>query len=472
MEKTRILIVDDDPGLRKTLSDILRMKGYQTLVAKDGREGIAIMAEDPVNLILIDLGLPDMSGLEVLDRVKADHPAAQAIILTGNATLDSAVDATNRGAFSYLIKPYAIDQLTLHIRRAIEKQQADEKIVAHNVELQKVVTELKALYDISRAISGTIDMNELVSEILQVIAGTGILPFEIKGAIFLAERGELRLVSFHSISETMLKPCGSISIGECLCGNCAMSGEPVVLKNLCEEGRQPRCDPEMIPYGRIIVPLKAVDQVVGILSLFLPPEAVASDEQLRLLASIGNQIGIAISNARLYEEVKSCSLHDHLTGLANRRAMDIQLENCMNTAARYGESLSVIMLDIDHFKNYNDTHGHPAGDRLLVRMAEILIKEIRSGDFLFRYGGEEFLALLPRTDRVRACEAAERLRRAVEAQAGVTISLGVATLTDVQQGVEALIGSADQALYLAKQRGRNRVEFAEDNEPSAEAFCI
>ena len=125
MEKAIILIIDDDPGLRKTLADILKFKGYETLAAKDGAEGLAVLQKKAVDLALIDLGLPDISGLDVLSRIKADHPAVAVIILTGNATLESAIEATNRGAFSYLVKPYEIGQLMLQIKRAIEKRQME-----------------------------------------------------------------------------------------------------------------------------------------------------------------------------------------------------------------------------------------------------------------------------------------------------------------------------------------------------------
>jgi signal transduction histidine kinase len=141
MEKAVILIIDDDPGLRKTLTDILKIKGYETLAAKDGAEGLTIMQKCPVDLALIDLGLPDISGFDVLSRIKADHPSTAVIILTGNATLESAIEATNRGAFSYLVKPYQIEQLMLQIKLAIEKQQAtqeQEKLMARLLQSQKL----------------------------------------------------------------------------------------------------------------------------------------------------------------------------------------------------------------------------------------------------------------------------------------------------------------------------------------------
>jgi DNA-binding NtrC family response regulator len=142
MEKQKILIIDDDQHIRKTLSDILKIKGYETFTAPNGTEGIDFLKRTPVKLVIIDLGLPDMSGLEVLSKVKAGNPFIEAIILTGNASLDSAIEATNMGAFSYLLKPYDMEQLLVHIRRAIEKQEARETIAHHNKELVEMNTQL------------------------------------------------------------------------------------------------------------------------------------------------------------------------------------------------------------------------------------------------------------------------------------------------------------------------------------------
>jgi len=128
MEKKKILIIDDDQNIRITLSDILEIKGYEPFTAENGVAGLEFLKQTFVNLVLIDLGLPDMSGLDLLSTVKAEYPSTEAIILTGNASLNSAIEATNREAFSYLLKPYAVDQVLLHIRRAMEKQQAEKAL--------------------------------------------------------------------------------------------------------------------------------------------------------------------------------------------------------------------------------------------------------------------------------------------------------------------------------------------------------
>jgi len=127
-KKARILVIDDDPNLRKSLSDILMAKGYDAVSAKDGTEGLALFRDAFVNVALVDLMLPDLPGLEVLGRIKAGSPSTEVIILTGHAALETAIEATNKGAFSYLQKPYELDHLLMNVRTAVEKQLAEQKI--------------------------------------------------------------------------------------------------------------------------------------------------------------------------------------------------------------------------------------------------------------------------------------------------------------------------------------------------------
>jgi len=143
MENQKILIIDDDRNVRKTLSDILKTKGYEPSTAENGTEGLDFLKQFPVNLVIIDLRLPDISGLEVLNKIKTNCPFIETIILTGNASLDSAIEATNKGAFSYLLKPYDIDQLMLNIRRALEKQTAQEIIEKRTIEVENANVKLR-----------------------------------------------------------------------------------------------------------------------------------------------------------------------------------------------------------------------------------------------------------------------------------------------------------------------------------------
>jgi len=135
MNKPRILIIDDEPGIRTSLAGILELKGYEVNTAKNGSEGLITLEEGHFNLALLDLDLPDTTGLDLLRQIKEKYPDMEAIILTGNATFDSAVEATNLGVFSYLVKPYDIDQLLLLIRRAIEKQQSAAELQASQLQM-------------------------------------------------------------------------------------------------------------------------------------------------------------------------------------------------------------------------------------------------------------------------------------------------------------------------------------------------
>jgi len=453
----KILVVDDDPNIRKILDDTLKRKGYQILTARDGTEALTKLKKDTVELVLSDLQLPDISGLEVLQRVKADYPLTEVIILTGNASLDSAIESTNMGAFSYLQKPYEMDQLLLHIKRAIEKQQAEEKILKHTIELKKINSELKALYEISLIISRTIDINRLFSDIVDSISNIEVFSFVLKSMIFHVDKNRTYLVPM-GLSKAEPAPCKNTNIGDCLCGLTAKNGEIIISNNCREDKRHTGKSHWKAPHGHIIIPLKAVNKIEGVLCLFTRPDTEPDKQLLKLLSTIGNQIGIAIENLKLYEEAKSFSFHDPLTGLANRRLLQIQFEKSFEGAKRYEKPLSIIMLDIDHFKKYNDTYGHIEGDRLLVSIANILLNDLRSPDYIFRYGGEEFLIMMPETSAQNAGIVAERLRKIIAAQLNVTVSLGISSYHQSIQTGEELIHHADTALYKAKQNGRNRVE--------------
>jgi len=159
---------------------------------------------------------------------------------------------------------------------------------------------------------------------------------------------------------------------------------------------------------------------------------------------------------QLHEEARNLSLHDYLTGLGNRRLLEIHLDRAFALAHRYEKELSLVILDVDFFKAYNDEHGHQAGDAALISLAATLRKQLRETDLAFRYGGEEFLILLPEIGLETCRQVAEKLRLTVAAETDITISIGVASY---RQGssIDSMIRKADQALYQAKQQGRNRV---------------
>jgi diguanylate cyclase (GGDEF)-like protein len=213
----------------------------------------------------------------------------------------------------------------------------------------------------------------------------------------------------------------------------------------------------------VVIPLVFLEQFVGV--LFVRDDKanrVWQENEIMLLETVADQVAIAINHSRLYVKSQREALRDSLTGVFNRRYFEMQFEREMNLAERTEQPLTVIVVDLDHFKKVNDTYGHGAGDDVLRTVARLMKSRLRNFDTLARYGGEEFFIILPRTNTETALIVAERLRKTVaEAEfsqcESVTISLGVATFPNHAATSAELRTIADRALYCAKRQGRNRV---------------
>ncbi len=211
--------------------------------------------------------------------------------------------------------------------------------------------------------------------------------------------------------------------------------------------------------------LAADGEPQGVLAVFPEKGRTLDAPEAEMLGTLAHVVGMGVRNSLLFEETRSLSLRDELTGLGNRRLFNIRLQSDFNTARRYGTRLALLMLDIDHFKAINDCYGHPSGDWVLERLAAVLLERSRSSDLTFRYGGEEFAMLLPHTSDEAAIRVAERVRRIVAAEEfavcgaliQITISVGIGCYREAMADETELINAADRALYGAKQSGRNRV---------------
>jgi len=219
----------------------------------------------------------------------------------------------------------------------------------------------------------------------------------------------------------------------------------------------------------LCVPVRSGQTVFGILHMSSRYEDAFDDEDIALAKAIGEQIGMAVERAKLFEEISQLAITDDLTGLYNSRHLKRVLGEESKRSIRYGRSFSFIMLDIDFFKKINDTYGHLFGDEILKETASLIKGCLRSMDILARYGGEEFAILLPETDLESALQTAERIRMAVENHdftspdgnpVRVTVSQGVTSFPapDVRDRSD-IVAKADAALYEAKESGRNLVRF-------------
>jgi diguanylate cyclase (GGDEF)-like protein len=211
------------------------------------------------------------------------------------------------------------------------------------------------------------------------------------------------------------------------------------------------------------VPVIYHDRTMGVLMVTSDdPQRLWQENEVMLLRTVADQVAVAVNHARLFEQMQHQALTDALTGCFNRRFFEIQLERDLHLATRMRQPVSLILLDIDHFKRVNDTHGHDAGDAALRILANALREEVRGVDTAARYGGEEFAIILPQAGAEGAYVVAERLRSRIERTevpgvGCITASLGVATFPNDASSRELLVTSADRALFLAKRSGRNRV---------------
>ncbi|GAB4418942.1 MAG: histidine kinase N-terminal 7TM domain-containing protein [Anaerolineales bacterium] len=215
------------------------------------------------------------------------------------------------------------------------------------------------------------------------------------------------------------------------------------------------------------IPLTIHGEVIGLLAIDSKELNFFTEEHLQTASTFASHVAIALNNAHLFEEVQNMALTDALTGLYNRRGLFGIGQIEFSRALRAQEDFSVIMLDLDHFKQINDTYGHPVGDKVLKELADIIAHSVRGTDIAGRYGGEEFVICLSGTGAKGAKELAERLRKEVKKKHfgfnghNITISLGVASYNQNNPNLETLIARADQALYAAKHNGRNRVVIGE-----------
>jgi diguanylate cyclase (GGDEF)-like protein len=310
---TRVLVVDDEKTVRGFIVQLLADEGYETIEAASAEEALQLHRDDPFPLVVTDIYMGKMTGLDLVREVKTLDGNAMVVVMTSKASLETATMALRAGAYDYLVKPFEDIEIVSAVRRAIDRH----KLVADN----------RALMD-------------------------------------------------H-------------------------------MKRNAEELKQLNAQ----------------------------------------LTDLANQ--------------------DELTGLYNHRYFREALSKELSRSKRHSRVFSVVFIDVDHFKTYNDTHGHLAGDELLKSLAGILRQQSRESTVVVRYGGDEFMLLVPEADREGARRFAEKLRAIVEEHpfrgresqpcGRLTVSMGVATFPESGKAAADLIDSADKALYRSKHSGRNLV---------------
>src|SRR5215213_1426188 len=326
---------------------------------------------------------------------------------------------------------------------------------------QRHLQVMTTLQSISHAVTSSLDLDEILNNVIRLLKDSFGYSYL---SIYLLEEGTLYLGAQLGYPDTQI--IYEIPIDSGVIGRTARNKEIQFIHDVST-------DSDFLPASyevknEIAVPLLKDNNVLGVLNVESKGEVALTENDVNVLNTLAGSVAVAIDNARLHAEVKLMAMTDVVSGLANRRAFDETLYAEITRATRYSQPISLIILDLDSFKEYNDKWGHPAGDVRLKEIADLLRSNVRDPDLAARYGGEEFALILPNTSKGGAMRLAERLCRSAESLApqknedndpisGYTISLGVATYPDDATSVEELLLMADNAELMAKRLGKNQV---------------
>lgn len=332
-------------------------------------------------------------------------------------------------------------------------------------ELNKILQNFSYLLKISRAMTHISDLKDLLKYIMT--QALEIIEAE-KGSIMLYdhETDQLSISIIEGLADKSYQErinnkqvkCKSFKLGEGVAGQVLQTAEPIILNNIQGDELFIEADSS---FTRSIacLPIVVYKDVIGVINVTNKrDETHFSEVDLVMLKAITDQAAVAINKAQLLE----MAVTDFLTGLYIRRYFLVRLQDELYRAERHNKVFSIIMADIDEFKNVNDMYGHSAGDRVLKEVGKFMQKNIRHEDIVARYGGEEFMIFLPETDKKAAYIFAERLRKKfsqikLDYFPNPSISMGIATFPEDGKDVESLINNADTAMYSAKGNGRNKV---------------
>lgn len=325
---------------------------------------------------------------------------------------------------------------------------------------------LQKMFFISQRLIGEDGMND----VLEHIAKTAVLIAKADAVIirdFDLKSGSLTIVKSYGLSKSYLSQ-PSIRLGEGVIGGVVADGKPFIHDDITHVMNwSNKEDASREGIGSVVsVPLKGKESSTGCITVIRKKVDPFSEQEIFLLNMFGLQASEAMKIVKLVNSLQKQAMYDCLTNIYNKNALNTAFEKNLSISKRYSTTMSIIFIDIDNFKNFNDTHGHLLGDKLLCDFVQVLKRGCRKSDSIGRFGGEEFVILAPHTDKKRGLIFANKLRKAVEksnftgkgnSENSITFSAGVSTFPEDGDTIFNLLKKADNAMYQSKIAGRNRV---------------
>lgn len=444
--KGRILVVDDTPASLKLLTDLLKAEGYDVRSAISGELALIAANSNPPELVLLDIRMPVMDGYEVCRRLKA-QPATRdipVIFVSAVHEPNEKLKAFREGGVDYITKPFHEEEVLVRVQTQIA--------LSHYIQEMKRATE-------------ALQKSEETLRLAQTMARLGYWEWDVKSGQFFCSGEMYRILGLESPMTTSnhealvhtVHPDDRDRVQDFL--HRASSG-----RNLDIEYRIISSDGQTrVLHGRV----EKFDPDAGMVPKIMGTiQDVNQSDQIKMRGIIQD----ITEQKELQSRLEKLANTDDLTGCASRRFFMERAEEELLRVRRYGGAMSVLMLDLDHFKNVNDRYGHEVGDAVLKMFVRICQGLMRDVDVMGRLGGEEFAIMLPETGSEQALKVAERICQSVAA-ADVSVpgasrihfstSIGVSSLVERDVRVDALLNRADRALYQAKEAGRNQVQFAD-----------
>jgi two-component system, cell cycle response regulator len=464
-----VLVVDDSPLVRRTVERLLSEEGYRVRTAGSGEEAFSMCLEEPPRLVVSDVNMQGLSGMQLCRLLRHDPATAHShlVLLTCATDPRSRFWGSQSGADAYITKERAAEDLLPAVSRLLAARPAGpgnpsrerdgdadpvrrlSKLLDQHLFQAVVAAELRLLVD---HLENRAAFTRGVLDVAGSVTRYAYLVLRLRGpggpTLTLHVRGPWP----GSATTAALRSLG-------------IAPEDATAVDVVADDDVTMSDGRLATGEMAWFPIEARGEILGDLGIFGGSLPLDDDDRstARLIAT---ELGLLVQSLFLMEETLRMAHTDALTGVASRRAAAERLELEIARAARSERPMSVTLCDLDHFKRINDEHGHGAGDEILRRVAATLQTWVRNVDLVGRWGGEEFLIVLPDASEAGARVVAERLRAAVAAlelpeggPARVTLSAGAATWQP-NESPEQLLERADAALYRAKDRGRNRVEVA------------
>ncbi len=491
---SKILVVDDDISVHRLLTAYLKKHKFIVENCLDSQEAVEKVTRFQPDLVLLDLMMPGLDGISATRRIRNLDLSSYLpiIVLTARKDIRDMVLALEAGADDYITKPFEFEELMARLKnmlrlktlqdrllhKSAELNEANQQInrlnhtlMSTNKKLQKKLYEFHNLVEVSYRVMGQLEFEQLLRQ--AVINVLGI--FATRNALLLLANEQDNDL-FEVVESRGYRP-GELDQLQ-VYRHDKLVHYVELIKHSFRVKELPREFKDIVPFLKgyeidLVSPLIRNDNVVGLLCLGPSfKDEDYSDDSIEMLGILTNMLTIAVHNAQMYEHIRALSYTDGMTGLHNYRFFRLRIKEEYARSRRENVPVSLLILDVDNFKNYNDTLGHPAGDEVLRKVSFILKQSVRDNDIVARYGGEEFAIILPGADKDGASALAERIRvkvqdtefyrQEIQPEGKLTISIGIATFPDDAINEVELIENADKALYHAKETGKNKVVEAQE----------